>query len=93
MTVDDYAAQSPATAVRVGGQVVPGSIQWDNVSQTMHFQIAGDRAKMDVAYRGAAPDSFRDGVTAILEGTRAADGTFAATGIAVRCPHQYLPAS
>jgi cytochrome c-type biogenesis protein CcmE len=93
VTVDEYVAGSAPAPVRVGGLIVPGSIQWDNGTRTMHFQIAGDRSKLDVVYRGVAPDSFRDGVTTILEGTRGPNGTFAASGIAVRCPHQYLPAS
>lgn len=92
VTVDEYVAK-PAPGVRVGGPVVPGSIQWDNATQTMHFQISGEKSSLRVTYRGPAPDSFRDGVTTILEGRPGADGTFAATAISVRCPHQYLPAS
>ena len=92
VTVDEYAARSASTPVRVGGLIVPGSIQWDNATRTMRFQIAGDNAKLDVIYRGPAPDSFRDGVTTILEGARSSNGAFVATAITVKCPHQYLPA-
>jgi cytochrome c-type biogenesis protein CcmE len=92
ITVDDYVARSASTPVRVGGQVVPGSIQWDNVTRTMRFQVTGDKAIIAITYRGAVPDSFRDGVTAILEGMRGADGVFIASGLTVKCPHQYLPA-
>lgn len=92
ITVDQYAARSANTPVRVGGQVAPGSIKWDNTSRTMRFTVAGDNSKIEVVYRGAIPDSFRDGVTAILDGARSADGAFFATGLMVKCPHQYLPA-
>ena len=92
VTVDEYAARSANTPVRVGGLIVPGSIQWDNATRTMRFQIAGDNAKLDVIYRGPAPDSFRDGVPTILEGARSSNGAFVATAITVKCPHQYLPA-
>ncbi len=91
VTVDEYAARSQSAPVRVGGQIVPGSIQWDNATRTMHFQISGDSAKLDVVYQGPVPDSFRDGVTTILEGSRGPNGTFLASGISVKCPHQYLP--
>jgi cytochrome c-type biogenesis protein CcmE len=91
ITVDEFAARSAATPVRVGGQIVPGTIQWDNATQTMRFQLAGDSAKLDVVYRGAVPDSFRDGLTAIVEGTRGAGGSFIADSLQIRCPHQYLP--
>ncbi len=92
VTVDEYAARSAATPVRVGGAVVPGSIQWDNATRTMRFQVAGDKTTLDVIYRGLVPDSFRDGTTAIIEGSRGPNGVFMATGIAVKCPHQYLSA-
>lgn len=92
ITVDQYAARSANTAVRVGGLIVPGTIRWDNATRTMHFQLTGDTAKVEVVYRGTVPDSFRDGFTAILEGTRGADGSFVASTLMIKCPHQYLPA-
>jgi cytochrome c-type biogenesis protein CcmE len=92
ITVDQYAARSANTPVRIGGQVIPGSIRWDAATRTIRFTISGDNAKVDVVYRGVAPDSFRDGVTTILDGARAADGSFLATTVMVKCPHQYVPA-
>lgn len=94
VTVDEYTGRVAAgnSSPRVGGQVVPGSIQWDNSTRTTRFQIAGTNSTLDVSYRSPAPDSFRDGATAILEGTRGPNGIFGATSISVRCPHQYLPA-
>lgn len=92
ITVDQYVARSASTPIRVGGQVVPGTIQWNNATQMLSFQVRGDNATIDVAYRGPVPDSFRDNVTAILEGARTANGGFAATSLIVKCPHQYLPA-
>jgi cytochrome c-type biogenesis protein CcmE len=93
ITVDDYAARSANTPVRIGGQLVPGTIHWDNATRTMRFTVAGNNSKVDVIYRGAVPDSFRDGVTTILEGARSADGSFLASTVMIKCPHQYLPAS
>jgi cytochrome c-type biogenesis protein CcmE len=92
ITVDQYAARSASTTVRVGGQIVPGTIRWDNTTRTMHFRLAGESAIVDVVYRGPVPDSFRDGLTAILEGARGTDGSFSATSLMIKCPHQYLPA-
>jgi cytochrome c-type biogenesis protein CcmE len=92
ITVDQYVARSANTSVRLGGQIVPGSIKWDNATRTMRFQVTGDSAKIDVVYRGIVPDSFRDGFTTILEGQRGADGSFNASTLMIKCPHQYLPA-
>jgi cytochrome c-type biogenesis protein CcmE len=93
LTVDEFLARSANPPTRVGGAIVPGSIKWDNATQTMRFQIAGSgSAIIAIAYRGRVPDAFRDGVTAIVEGARASDGGFAATTLMIKCPHQYLPA-
>ena|GEM_PF-809965 len=92
ITVDQYVMRSADSPMRVGGVVVPGSIRWDNATRTLRFQIAGERATMTVMYRALAPDALRDQVTAIVDGARAPDGTFLATSVRVRCPHQYLPA-
>ncbi len=91
ITVDQFAARSANTPVRVGGQIVPGSIRWDNATQTMHFTLAGDNSKLDVVYRGAVPGTFRDGFTVIVEGARTAGGGLFATTLMIKCPHQYLP--
>ncbi len=93
ITVDQYVARSANTPVRIGGQVVPGSIRWDAATRTMRFTVVGDNAKTDVVYRGIAPDSFRDGVTAIVDGARATDGSFAATTLMIKCPHAYVSGS
>jgi cytochrome c-type biogenesis protein CcmE len=90
--VEQYATRSATLPIRVGGQVVPGSIRWDNSSQTLHFDLASGSAIVAVAYRAPAPDALRDDVTAIVQGARSADGSFLATSVLVRCPHQYLPA-
>lgn len=92
ITVDQFVVRSAALPVRVGGVVVPGSIRWDNATRTLRFQMAGERATLDVTYRAVAPNALRDQVTVIVEGARASDGTFLATTVRVRCPHQYLPA-
>ncbi len=92
ITVDQYAARSANTPIRIGGQVMPGSIRWDNATRTLRFILSGENAQVNVVYRGIPPDSFRDGFTAILEGARGADGAFVATTLMIKCPHQYLPA-
>ncbi len=91
VTVDEYLSRSAAAPVRVAGEVIPGSIQWDNATRTMRFQVSGGTNKLDVVYRGFVPDAFRDGTTVILDGSRGRDSVFVASGVAVKCPHQYLP--
>ena len=92
VTLDELATQGAAgKKVRVGGEVVGGSINWNNAARTLEFQIESNGKRLPVAYRGFAPDAFRDGATAIVEGELARDGTFIAYSVLVKCPHQYVP--
>ena len=93
VTVDELAAKSAQTSkIRVGAPIAPGTIQWDNASRLLTFKLQGDQKTLQVNYRGFAPDSFRDGATAIVEGELNRDGTFTAYNLLVKCPHQYVPA-
>lgn len=69
ITVDQVLARdAQATRVRAGAAVVPGSINWDATSRTLRFELQGEGRTLPVVYRGFAPDTFRDGATAIVEG-------------------------
>ncbi len=92
VTVDELTKSSTAGRVRVGGPVVPGTIEWNNTGRSLTFQLQGEVKPLQVTYRGFAPDSFRDGATVIVEGELNKDGTFAAYNMLVKCPHQYVPA-
>ncbi|MBI5029255.1 MAG: cytochrome c maturation protein CcmE [Chloroflexi bacterium] len=93
VTVDELVAQSAQTSkVRVGGLIVPGTINWDNATRSLTFQLQGEKRNLTVTYRGFAPDTFRDGSTAIVEGELSRDGTFTAYNLLIKCPHQYVPA-
>ncbi len=90
ITVDELAARSAGQqAIRVGGDIVPGSTDWDGLSRTLSFDIQGQNKRLHVLYRGYAPDAFKEQATAIVEGKLNADGTFTATSVLIKCPHQY----
>ncbi len=91
ITVDElFARSAQGNRVRVGGAVVSGTIGWNNATRTLTFQLEGDTRPLKVTYRGFAPDTFRDGATAIVEGEMNRDGTFTAYNVLVKCPHQYV---
>lgn len=92
MTVDELSKSAPTGRVRVGGPIVPGTINWDNAARSLTFQVQGQARPLTISYRGFAPDSFRDGATVIVEGELTRDGTFAAYNLLIKCPHQYVPA-
>ena len=99
VTVDELVSKSSATPsagqagrARVGGPIVPGTIEWNNAARSLTFQLQGETRPLTVTYRGFAPDSFREGATVIVEGELSRDGTFSAYNLLVKCPHQYVPA-
>jgi len=92
ITVDEYAALTEPREGRVfklAGDVVAGSI--DRSKPQMEFIIASNNKEILVRYVGKdiIPDTFRDGSTALVEGSAAPDGTFHARHIEAKCASKY----
>ncbi len=75
--------------LRVGGNVVKGSITRNVASQTITFEITDGAATFPVFYRGLAPDTFTDEVEVVVEGRLAIEGTFQATTLLAKCGSRY----
>ncbi len=75
--------------IRVGGNVVKGSITRDVASQTITFEVTDGDATFPVVYRGLAPDTFTDEVEVVVEGRLAIEGTFQATTLLAKCGSRY----
>lgn len=79
--------------VKVGGAVVTGS--WNKESNPMRFTIreendnAGTGATLKVMYSGTAPNTFGDGVVAIVTGTLEKGGVVNASEMITKCPSKY----
>jgi len=75
--------------VRVGGIIVPGSIQ--RSGQILTFRISQENASLPVTYIGkdTLPDDFKGGANAIVEGDYLADGTFRAQQVQAKCASKY----
>jgi cytochrome c-type biogenesis protein CcmE len=80
-----------ARAVRVSGEVVAGSIAWDDSRGELHFALSDSTQQLPVVYSGPAPDLFRAGVTAIVEGQLEQE-RFLARELLLKCPHKYVDA-
>ena len=80
--------------VRLGGQVVPGSVQWNAEALDLRFQLQEGDQIVSVVSKGAPPAMFREGQGVIVEGrlTRA-EGTpvFSSTNLMVRHSNEYQP--
>ncbi|MFT5086986.1 MAG: cytochrome c-type biogenesis protein CcmE [Planctomycetota bacterium] len=78
--------------IQLGGQVVEGSIEWDEYHHRPIFKVQEGGNEMTVKYEGKAllPDTFKDGSPVVLEGHyRASDNAFVAEVVFAKCPSKY----
>jgi len=89
-------SDKPGQRVKVEGAVVAGS--WNKQSNPMKFTIkqesdaAGTGPTLKVVYSGAAPNTFGDGVVAVVTGTLGQNGVVDATDMITKCPSKYSSA-
>jgi cytochrome c-type biogenesis protein CcmE len=77
--------------VRLGGQIVPGSVTWDAQKLDLRFRVTDGKLEVPVHATGAPPQMFRPGIGVVVEGRYAHDGTFQATNLMVRHSNEYHP--
>lgn len=77
--------------VRLGGQVAPGSVQWDAQALDLRFRVidaTGGQAVL-VHSKGAPPQMFRDGMGVVVEGEYSRDGVFTSKNLMIRHSEEY----
>lgn len=92
MTVEELQTAetiSDGQQIRVGGNVVAGTIQQAGIGEEMYFEISDGVASVAIVYDGAPPDIFSDHAEVIATGTMNADGTFHATELLTKCPSRF----
>ncbi|MGC1215475.1 MAG: cytochrome c maturation protein CcmE [Micromonospora sp.] len=77
--------------VRLGGQVVPGSLH--RTGDLVVFRLADAGQEITVEQRGAPPETFHEGEDAVVEGTLSPDGIFRSDQVVVRHGNEYRPSS
>lgn len=77
--------------VRVGGQVKPGSVKWDDATLNLRFTITDGASDIAVHSKGAPPQMFRDGMGVVVEGRYGSDGVFNSTNLIVKHSNEYRP--
>jgi cytochrome c-type biogenesis protein CcmE len=80
----------PGRAIRLGGMVEAASVRHEADGITIRFVLTDGKAQTPVAYRGIAPDLFREGSGAVAEG-RMQGGTFVADTILAKHDERYMP--
>ncbi|KXK63706.1 hypothetical protein AWW66_01725 [Micromonospora rosaria] len=76
--------------VRLGGEVVPGSVRRDG--EVVLFRLADSGHEVAVRQSGMPPETFREGEDAVVEGRLGVDGVFDAEHVVVRHGNEYRPA-
>ena len=78
-------------AIRVGGMVVPGSIQRKGDDLTVRFEITDYQHTVEVAYRGILPDLFREGQGIVAQGKLIDNLHVSATEVLAKHDEKYMP--
>jgi cytochrome c-type biogenesis protein CcmE len=75
--------------VRLGGQVKPGSVKWDEKTLKLLFSVTDGAGEVAVQSSGAPPQMFRDGMGVVVEGRFGRDGVFQSTSLMVKHSNEY----
>ena len=75
--------------VRLGGQVKPGSVKWNDQTLELRFALTDGSSEVAVHSKGTPPQMFRDGMGVVLEGRYGRDSVFDATSLMVKHSNEY----
>ncbi|HJU72917.1 MAG TPA: cytochrome c maturation protein CcmE [Gemmatimonadaceae bacterium] len=75
--------------VRLGGQVAPGSVQWNAEAIDLRFRLTDGVKEVVVHAKSAPPAMFRDGQGVVVEGRYGRDGVFTADQLMVKHNEEY----
>jgi cytochrome c-type biogenesis protein CcmE len=75
--------------VRLGGQVAPGSVQWNAKDIDLRFKLTDGTKDVVVHARSAPPAMFRDGQGVVVEGRYGRDSVFRADNLMVKHNEEY----
>jgi cytochrome c-type biogenesis protein CcmE len=75
--------------VRLGGQVKPGSVVWDDKALDLRFAVTDGTGEVAVHSHGAPPQMFKDGQGVVVEGRYGRDGVFNSTSLMVKHSNEY----
>jgi cytochrome c-type biogenesis protein CcmE len=69
------AAELSDQNIKVGGMVVPGSVEWKAEALDLAFTISDLKGhEIKIRHKGTPPDMFKEGQGVVVEGTIANDG-------------------
>jgi cytochrome c-type biogenesis protein CcmE len=75
--------------VRINAPLDKSSIQFDDKTLILKFNVKEDNLVLPVVYQGVKPDTFEQGESVVAEGKLGQDGVFRASALLVKCPSKY----
>lgn len=81
----------PGQRLRIGGMVMPGSIQRDSDSLKVNFSLYDAKGVITVTYEGILPDLFREEQGVVALGVLESDRHIHATEILSKHDENYMP--
>ena len=81
----------PDRRFRLGGLVVPGSVERSAADGTVAFALTDQAHQVRVRYQGLLPDLFREGQGIVAQGHLAQDGVFVASEVLAKHDESYMP--
>ena len=94
LTPHELLAKGPGAIdvpLRLGGQVKPGSVTWNEATLDLRFTITDGTSDVSVRSKGAPPQMFRDGMGVVVEGRYLTSGVFNCTNLMVKHSNEYHP--
>jgi len=76
---------------RVGGLVVPGSVQREEDGVAVRFVLTDNAHEVTVHYEGILPDLFREGQGIVAKGRLTESGVFRAQEVLAKHDEEYMP--
>jgi cytochrome c-type biogenesis protein CcmE len=75
--------------VRLGGQVEPGSVEWNAEALDLRFRMTDGAKGVAVHAKSVPPPMFRPGMGVVVEGKLARSGVFESSSIMVKHSNEY----
>ncbi len=79
----------PEATVRLGGQVEPGTVDFNLDDNVLEFMITDGTSSVPVTCSGAPPQMFREGIGVVVEGALHSDGVFHTSRVMVKHSNEY----
>lgn len=81
-------SKAVGATIRLGGQVVPGSIVRQGTSK-LEFDVTDLKSKVHVKANSVPPQMFREGIGVVIEGTMTKEGYFEGNRLMVSHNNEY----